>query len=312
MVRLPSRILKRFRGFKEMKRMYRSPFGGTRAIAAAVVAVADHRLDEDEHAWIDKIGALKDELASHTDMAITFIDHGAGDPGDDVTTAEMARGRSVTRTIAEICQGGGIAYKWRLFLFRLVRLFKPSSCIELGTSLGISAAFQAAALELNEKGCLSTIEGSEALAAIAQGNFRRLGLERVRVRIGRFQDTLDRVLGEHAPVDYVFVDGHHDEEATIGYYEQMLPHLSNDALLIFDDILWYEGMQRAWKRLTNYRHVRVAVDLGEVGVCIMSKEASPMLRERYTLPFVGWSIKGRLRRARGSWLRNAVVRSLWG
>jgi predicted O-methyltransferase YrrM len=277
--------------------MFRSPFAGTRAIAAAAAAVADHRLDGHESAWIDKIEALRDELLSQPDLTVTFVDFGAGDPEANLTAEEMARGRRVTRTVAEICLRGNLGYPWRLFLFHLIRLFKPSRCVELGTSIGFSAAFQAAALELNGKGSLSTLEGSAALAAIAQENFRRLGLERARIHMGRFQDTLERVLYDHATVDFVFVDGHHDEQATIGYFEQMLPHLSSDALLVFDDILWYEGMQRAWNRLTRYPQVRVAVDFGVVGVILLSKEKSS--KERYALPFMGWSwrMKGRLRRA---------------
>lgn len=295
MIRVLPQVVERFRGAREMNRMYNSPFAGTRTIAAAAAAMADHRLDGDESAWIDQIEALRNELVSQTDRTVTFVDYGAGDPGNTLTAEEMARGKRVTRTVAEICQTGNLAYAWRLFLFHLVRRFKPWTCVELGTSLGISGAFQAAALELNKNGRLITLEGSEALAALARENFRRLKLERVQVHIGRFQDTLDRVLDENAPVDYLFLDGHHDEQATIGYFEQMLQYLSSDALLVFDDILWYEGMYRAWKRLTSYPQVRVAVDLGVVGVCLISKQAKP--KERYALPFTGWSFKGRLRRA---------------
>src|SRR3989304_9218674 len=66
-------------------------------------------------------------------------------------------------------------------------------------------------------------------------------------------------------------------------------HLSGDALMIFDDILRYEGMQRAWKHLADHTHVRLAVDLDVVGMCIVSKEAN--LSERYALPSVRWSLE---------------------
>ena len=37
-------------------------------------------------------------------------------------------------------------------LFRLIRNLEPSSCVELGSCVGISASYQAGALSLNKKG----------------------------------------------------------------------------------------------------------------------------------------------------------------
>ena len=64
----------------------------------------------------------------------------------------------------------------------------------MGTAVGISAAYQAAALALNGRGTFTTLEGAEPLADIARDNLRRLGLGMVEVVVGRFEDTLDAVL----------------------------------------------------------------------------------------------------------------------
>jgi predicted O-methyltransferase YrrM len=139
----------------------------------------------------------------------------------------------------------------------------------MGTALGVSAAYQAAALRLNSHGALVTIEGATSLADIARNNFQQLCLDTVEVVVGRFQDTLTNVLTNRQPVDYVFVDGHHDEQATRAYFEQILPFLAEEALLVFDDITWSEGMRRAWNTLAKDRRVDVTVDLGPVGLRVV-------------------------------------------
>ncbi len=132
--------------------------------------------------------------------------------------------------------------------------------MELGTCLGITAAYQAAALEINQSGKLVTLEGAEPLAELACDNFKRLRLSRATVRVGRFQDILGAILREQAPIDFAFIDGHHDGDATVGYFREILPFLSEGAILVFDDILWYETMKIAWQRIRAHRQVKTSVD----------------------------------------------------
>jgi predicted O-methyltransferase YrrM len=160
---------------------------------------------------------------------------------------------------------------WCGLLFELIRTVHPKSCIEMGTAVGISAAYQGAALRLNGDGDLVTLEGAGSLANIARKNFQELGLDTVDVVVGRFQDTLPDVLASRKPVDYVFVDGHHDERATLDYFDQILPFLSGISLVVFDDIAWSDGMKRAWGRIAHHEAVEVAVDLGPVGLCVVDR-----------------------------------------
>jgi predicted O-methyltransferase YrrM len=160
-------------------------------------------------------------------------------------------------------------------LFRLVREFSPASCLELGTCIGVSAAFQAAALELNGVGRLLTLERKPLLVETARNHFAQLGLTRVAVRQGLFQDTLDVALAEMAPIDYAFIDGHHDEHATVEYFDRICGALAETAVLVFDDIKWSEGMERAWARIAADRRVGIAADLGNIGVCVVGLPGSP-------------------------------------
>ena len=71
------------------------------------------------------------------------------------------------------------------------------------------------------------------------------------------------------PIDYAFIDGHHDEKATISYFEKVMPHLSKNAILVFDDISWSDGMRRAWKHIEKNKLIKISLNLGVVGVCVV-------------------------------------------
>lgn len=181
----------------------------------------------------------------------------------------MRAGVEVVATLGHITRIASKSAFWCSLLFKLIRTLRPTSCIEMGTAVGVSAAYQAAALTLNGHGTLLTLEGATSLADIAKKNFQQLGLDTVAVVVGPFQDTLPTILQGSHPVDYVFVDGHHDEQATLAYFEQLLPFLADNACLVFDDIAWSEGMKRAWNSIASDRRVGIAVDLGAVGLCLL-------------------------------------------
>lgn len=161
---------------------------------------------------------------------------------------------------------------WCRLLFHLVRELEPRTLLELGTCVGMSTSYQAAALEQNGQGHLTTLDVVGELQESAQSTLAKLNLtDRVSMVLGLFEDTLPGVL-EGGVVDQVFVDGHHDEHATWTYYEQILPHLSRGSLVIFDDLDWSPGMKRVWKRLRQDHRVEASVDMVKIGLCVVNPE----------------------------------------
>jgi predicted O-methyltransferase YrrM len=246
--------------------------GGSLAAAVAVALRSALRDDAtpEERGWFARIERLRAELNA-SDAPVIRLDYGAGSPGASRTAEEMHAGVETPDTVGHIARLTSKPPSWCRVLFRLIRRTRPVSCVEMGTSVGISAAYQAAALELNGAGTLVTLEGAPAIADLARGHLGRLGLGRAEVVVGRFQDTLPGVLAARRPVDYVFVDGHHDEHATLGYFEQLLPFLADSALLVFDDIAWSDGMRRAWTAIARDPRVTSAVGLGPVGLCLIQR-----------------------------------------
>jgi predicted O-methyltransferase YrrM len=238
----------------------------SRSLARAIDGLTDPGAAPLENVRTAEIERLRNELEGSS-QKLEITDYGAGSPCELPSSEAMMEGRRRRRTLGEVCRTSSTLPVWGRFLFRLVRELKPSDCIELGTSLGISTAYQAAAMELNGRGRILTLEGSASLASLARRNFERLELaQRVEVRIGRFADTLEAALDSIGRVDLAFVDGHHQERATLAYFEKMAPHLNRPAVVVFDDISWSPGMQRAWQAIAADERVGLAVDLGRIGV----------------------------------------------
>lgn len=179
---------------------------------------------------------------------VEFVDYGAGKSSDSRSEEEMAAGVTVRARIGDVCRTASKPRLQGRFLFALLRDLKPDLCLELGTCLGVSTAYMTSALKLNDRGFAYSIEGAESLAVEARALMGRLALDRVEIDVGRFVDVLPGVL-DGKRFDFAFVDGHHDEQATIGYFSQITPAMTASGVMLFDDIAWSDGMRRAWKAI---------------------------------------------------------------
>jgi predicted O-methyltransferase YrrM len=205
-----------------------------------------------------RIEALRQELC-RSEQKLQITDMGAGSHIN----------ASKERLVKDVAKNSAKSAKYGQLLYRLVKHFKPANSIELGTSLGVSASYLASAYP---KGKLTTMEGCPQTAAVAQQNFQKLGLNNVDLVLGNFNDTLAPTLEKLQKVDFAFIDGNHQEEPTVAYFEACLPYLHNDSLIVFDDIHWSEGMEKAWQRIQNHPQVQVTIDLFFVGLVFLRKE----------------------------------------
>ncbi len=240
------------------------------SIAALGAAVRDGvagRFAPIEGAWIKHIEHRRDELLNNHNE-IQYTDYGAGSTSPRNIVSQPDENSTTTLTVSKMCEASRPPF-WGGILFRLIREFRPVTCIELGTCLGISGSYQAAALRMNSTGSLRTLEGSAALASLAEETFELLGVENTTVVPGPFRETLVDVLKAAGPVDYMFNDGHHDRDAVLEYFEKSLPYLSNQAIMVFDDINWSPGMRDAWKTIKADPRVAETVDLRQLGIALI-------------------------------------------
>lgn len=256
-----------FRTPREIARMRELDTPSAVRLAAALDATLRYRLQPQDRVWLNKIEVMRGRLATSREP-IYVTDFGAG-AENDLSPEQAEQGVQKLLTISEVNRSSR-PRTWGILLFQLVKLFRPRVAIELGTCLGVSAAYQAASMQLLEHGRLITLEGAPELADYSRRNLLTLGLGRVDVISGRFQDKLDWVLQTHRPVGMAFIDGHHDEKATLNYFQRFLPHLTDEAVLVFDDIRWSDGMQRAWQAISAHERVEIAVDMVHLGLCVMA------------------------------------------
>ena len=166
------------------------------------------------------------------------------------------------RTVSSACEASRRATSANI-LYSLASEYGAKSIIELGTNVGISAAYLASA-----GGNVTTLDMSAYRLRQAELLHQSLGLNINRVQ-GYFADTLQETLNEIAPVDMAFIDGHHEYEATLGYFEAIASKAAPGCVFLFDDIRWSSGMRRAWAELRRDPRFAVVADLGGMGVGIL-------------------------------------------
>lgn len=202
--------------------------------------------------------------------SIRVLDFGAGEIEALATVEESARGVYFDYTVSRVASASK-PKGWAILLHHLVREFKPLSIIEMGTCVGISSCYMAAALRANGRGHLETLEGDPSTAELARATIAIMGYqELVSVNVGPFRDTLLPALQKYQPVDMVFVDGHHDGDATIAYFSEIRPFLSKGAIVVFDDIAWSHSMVAGWQAIAAHTDFGKAYDLGAMGVVVVS------------------------------------------
>ncbi|MFV0606306.1 MAG: O-methyltransferase [Niabella sp.] len=177
--------------------------------------------------------------------------------------AGSATTKSNTRTIAAIARNAAKSKKFGQLMYRMVNHYQPKTILELGTSLGITTTYLAAA---NPNATVITMEGADSIATIALQNFKELGLQNIQLIKGNFDTTLPELLKATPPIDFAFIDGNHRQEPTERYFTQLLPHLHENSLLVFDDIHWSEGMENAWKNIVAHDAVKAYIDLFYIGI----------------------------------------------
>jgi len=192
------------------------------------------------------------------------------------------------RSIGDIVRRAAKAPRLGQLLYRIARYYKPSVMLELGTSLGFSAAYLAAGGtggatgHPGEGGKLWTVEGSGQIAGVARKNLEFLGLD-AEVIEGNFDEVLPGLLGRIGPVDLAFVDGNHRREASLSYFEQLMGNAGERALFVFDDIHWSAGMEEAWGAITADPRVYLTIDLFFFGLVFLRDEFK--VKQNFTIRY---------------------------
>ena len=177
--------------------------------------------------------------------------------------------KSNTRKISAIAKNAGISKKRAELLFRLVRYFKPDSILEIGTSLGLATSALAFG---NPKAEIKTLEGCPETISIAKNQSQFQNFKKIDFLNTEFSTYLKTINHQPSTINLIYFDGNHSKQATLDYFELLLPTITNDSVWIFDDIHWSKDMEEAWELIKNHTKVTVAIDTFQWGLVFFRKE----------------------------------------
>ncbi|GJM60392.1 class I SAM-dependent methyltransferase [Persicobacter diffluens] len=187
-----------------------------------------------------------------------------------------------TTSIQKIAQSSLSSFRMSVFFRRLLDWRKAKTVLELGTSLGINAAY----LAQNADRQLYTFEGIPEIGQIAQKNWEKLQIHNIQLIPGNIDESLPQWLTEkQAKIDIAFIDANHTYAATMRYFEQLLPFLHEDSLLIFDDLYYSKAMTQAWEEIKAHPKVHCAFDYYRFGILSFSPRQNP---KSYRMEFRWW------------------------
>lgn len=198
---------------------------------------------------------------------------------DTIKVTDLGAGSHVLkhekRRVSRIARTTGSTLSRAKLLVRMVNYFKPNEVLELGTSLGI-ATYAMSLVDHSPK--ITTIEGCPNLSKFTQRTLNAFGVSHVKMLNGDF----DRVLNDldTSTFDLIFFDGNHQKEATLRYFETLLPMANNNSVFIFDDIYWSKGMTEAWNIIKDHPKVTVSIDTFFWGIVFFRKE---QVKEHFTV-----------------------------
>jgi predicted O-methyltransferase YrrM len=72
--------------------------------------------------------------------------------------------------------------------------------------------------------------------------------------------------------DFVLIDGDHRGEALKSYFQTIKPRLSQNAIVMIDDIRWSEDMFKAWKDILHDDTVTCSLDYFKFGLLFFRKD----------------------------------------
>ena len=149
-----------------------------------------------------------------------------------------------------------IAVEQGAFLTFLAGLLEAKFAVEIGTFTGYSAI--SIARGLAPGGRLLCCDVSDEWTSIARRYFARAGLaERIDLRIAPALDTL-RALPRDPAIDLAFIDA--DKTSYRAYYDELLPRLRPNGLVLFDNVLWSGAVADPADRSENTEAIRALND----------------------------------------------------
>lgn len=215
-------------------------------------------------AAFEDIEQLRQDLLANT-STVPLADLGAPSPHFN----------SATRSIQAIAKTSLVPTPWAHLFFRIAAHLRAKRIVELGTSMGITTLY----LSRIKDAAVFTFEGNRSMASIAQTHFEALGARHVTLVEGLIDKTLPDFLQNPAKIDLAIIDANHRLDPTLRYFEWLSKRMSDQGVIILDDIHHSPEMTQAWNTLKQHTLVYATMDLFRCGLLFFNPD---LHREHYT------------------------------
>ena len=173
--------------------------------------------------------------------------------------------------VKDLVRTVSVAPKYGRLLFNLVNYLKPSTVIEIGTSIGIGTLYLGYGAGINP---VISIEGDENVFKIAQKLVNNSGLSNVTLINDDFDRIFPRLIKNYSSDIFIFIDGNHNEEPLLKYMEQISLRFKDNAVIVIDDIYLNRSMERAWAKISKDEHFSITIDLFKMGIACIKQNIS--------------------------------------
>ena len=174
--------------------------------------------------------------------------------------------KSEIRKVSDIARRSTASPKYGRLLSNMAANFGKPLIIELGTSLGISTLYMALSCKDAK---IITIEACKKTAAMARLNFIEAGLNNITVFEGSFDEMLFKLSITNVNPGLIFINGTHQKEAVLKYFNKLSEISDSKTVFIIDDIYYSKEMADAWEELKSNKKVSVSVDIFSMGILFL-------------------------------------------
>ncbi len=139
------------------------------------------------------------------------------------------------------------------FLEIIVNITKSRNCLEIGRFTGLSSL--CIAKGLTEKGKLISIDNSDEFLSLAQKYWKMAGVDKkIESVIADGVDVMQSMVDRKHYFDFIFIDA--DKNNYPQYYELSLQLISQNGLIIIDNMLWHGDVANLEKQDTQTTTIR--------------------------------------------------------
>ncbi len=203
---------------------------------------------------------------------------------EEIDVEDFGAGSAVIKTnkrvVKKMASSSLKPKKYAQLLYRMVRYYQPGTIVELGTSFGITTSYLASG---NSQSKVYTLEGSTSIARLAQTHFNNFRIKNIQLLTGQFDQSIPLLFSVLPKIDLAFIDGNHQKEPTLDYFNQLFSRSAPSTIIILDDIHWSSGMEEAWEQIKQHPAVTLTIDLFFIGIVCFNHDIK--VKQHFSLRF---------------------------